>query len=179
MWQAIPGYVGFYEASADGRIRSVTRTIRQKNGKVRTFPGVELKLQTNSRNGYVYVGLNKEGAHRLHRVHRLILSTFVGPCPEGKEALHGPGGQQDNSLANLRWGTRTENMQDMSDAGNHREARKTHCRNGHPYNEKNTYLRPDKVGRGCRQCMLDRNRKARQVTKYRGLYKGKGESYVT
>ena len=39
----------------------------------------------------------------------------------------------------------------------HRNARKTHCPKGHPYDEENTYLAPDGA-RQCRTCNLARNR---------------------
>lgn len=42
-------------------------------------------------------------------VHLLVLDTFVSQCPEGQEALHGPGGKRDASLTNLSWGTREKN----------------------------------------------------------------------
>lgn len=45
-------------------------------------------------------------------VHTLVLTAFVGPRPEGREALHGDNGVHDNSLDNLRWGTRSENILD-------------------------------------------------------------------
>jgi hypothetical protein len=43
-------------------------------------------------------------------VHRLVLEAFEGPWPPGMEALHGPAGRRDNSRANLRWGTRSQNL---------------------------------------------------------------------
>lgn len=45
-------------------------------------------------------------------VHRLVLLAFVGPCPEGCDGLHGPGGHTDNRLVNLYWGTPIQNMMD-------------------------------------------------------------------
>jgi hypothetical protein len=43
-------------------------------------------------------------------LHHLVLEAFVGLCPEGQEALHGPGGKLDASLNNLSWGFRAQNM---------------------------------------------------------------------
>lgn len=45
-------------------------------------------------------------------LHRLVLETFVGPCPEGMEACHNNGDKQDYKLSNLRWDTRTNNALD-------------------------------------------------------------------
>lgn len=41
-----------------------------------------------------------------------------------------------------------------------RNARKTHCPNGHPYDLLNTRWRPDGKGRECRQCGKDRHKQA-------------------
>jgi hypothetical protein len=44
-------------------------------------------------------------------VHRLVLEAFAGPCPDGMECLHGPGGPLDNRWPdNIRWGTREDNQ---------------------------------------------------------------------
>ena len=45
-------------------------------------------------------------------VHRLVLTTFVGPCPDGCECLHLDDNPQNNCLDNLRWGTPKENKND-------------------------------------------------------------------
>jgi hypothetical protein len=48
-------------------------------------------------------------------VYRLMLWAFDGPPPteEHTDACHGPLGESDNRLCSLRWGTRSENMQDV------------------------------------------------------------------
>lgn len=54
----------------------------------------------------------------LMKVHRLVLEAFVGLAPEGMEACHFPNDDKtDNRLANLRWGTRVDNMQDKARIG--------------------------------------------------------------
>jgi len=58
--------------------------------------------------GSGYLRLSLAGATR--HVHRLVLEAFDRPCPPGMEVLHGPGGRTDNRLANLRYGTRSENL---------------------------------------------------------------------
>jgi hypothetical protein len=39
------------------------------------------------------------------------LLTFVGPCPDGQEALHLNDDPMDNRRDNLEWGTRSKNQQ--------------------------------------------------------------------
>jgi hypothetical protein len=63
--------------------------------------------------GHLVVTLGQGGRQQTHKVHRLVLVAFAGlPRPE-QEALHGPGGRQDNRWPeNLRWGTHVANMED-------------------------------------------------------------------
>lgn len=56
-------------------------------------------------NGYVRVTINK----KRYLLHRLVLTTFVGPPPDGYVAMHLNGNPQDNRLQNLKWGTQSEN----------------------------------------------------------------------
>lgn len=63
--------------------------------------------------GYHAVVFQSHGVLKHHYIHRLILEAFVGPCPEGKECLHGVAGKNCNLPSNLSWGTRHENMQDQ------------------------------------------------------------------
>ena len=66
--------------------------------------------------GHLYVKLQcPDGKERRVAVHRLVLLAFVGPCPEGMECCHGPGGPADNRLTNLRWDTRGANRLDAYD----------------------------------------------------------------
>lgn len=71
-----------------------------------------LKKQTIGAIGYKVVSLWKENVGKNHYAHRLILECFIGPCPAGMEALHKNGNRLDNSISNLRWGTRKENVAD-------------------------------------------------------------------
>jgi len=62
--------------------------------------------------GYHRVGLSRDGRRRFVPVHILVLTTFVGPCPSGMECRHIDGNPSNNHVANLAWGTRSENAQD-------------------------------------------------------------------
>jgi HNH endonuclease len=46
------------------------------------------------------------------KVHRLVLMTFVGPCPPGLMGCHNDGNAANNRLSNLRWDTHNSNIQD-------------------------------------------------------------------
>jgi hypothetical protein len=59
--------------------------------------------------GYFQVKISGKNGTKLKAVHRLVLQTFVGPCPEGMEARHLDGSKYNNHLSNLAWGTRQQN----------------------------------------------------------------------
>ena len=104
-WKDIPGYKGFYQAFNLGRIK---RTAEGNN----TYVGKILKLAKDG-SGHLMVGLCKNGKRRLFLVHRLVLKAFIGEPPFLEyETRHLDGNPQNNTLGNLKWGTRSENSQD-------------------------------------------------------------------
>ncbi len=111
----IPGREG-YGATRDGRI--FTR-LRRRFG-LPSSPDGEWKPMAlwPGRAGYPAVVL-RVGPQKSAPffVHRLILETFVGPCPEGCEARHLDGTRTNNRIENLAWGTRVENMADRKRHG--------------------------------------------------------------
>ncbi|MGV5046894.1 HNH endonuclease [Rhodococcus pyridinivorans] len=73
--------------------------------------------------------------------------------------MHINGNHADNKLENLRWGSRRDNVLDMVTHGVHNHARKTHCKNGHPFDAENTYIAPSTGQRCCRTCRSERSRR--------------------
>jgi len=162
IWLPVRGYEGVYEVSDRGRVRSLDRRIsgdRHIRGRVlkeRPLP-----------NGRPRVSLAFNGKAVDAYTYRLVLEAFVGPCPPGMECLHWDDNHSNNRLANLRWGTRTENMRDMSRNGNG-NAGLTHCPAGHEYNLENTYIYPSgRQHRGCRACGRHHGEKKRRLAKER------------
>jgi hypothetical protein len=97
----IPEFPGYY-ATEDGHIFSA------KSGKF---------LNARSgKNGYLKVNLQQDGKKVTVDVHRLVASAWLGPA-EGQHVLHGPNGNTDNSVENLRYGTREENTADRYEFG--------------------------------------------------------------
>jgi len=113
VWKDIPGYEGRYQASTEGRIRSLDRKVRvvaHGTEATRTVKGRILR-PGSCKTGHVSVVLGHSANGSL--VHQLIALTFLGPCPKGKEVLHNDGNPKNNKLENLRYGTRTENILDV------------------------------------------------------------------
>lgn len=114
-WAPIPGYIGYYEASDQGRIRAVERQLVQKrrdgNTYTRTLQEHIIVLQRSSK-GYWRAQLSRDGITRKHLVHHLVLAAHVGERPAGLLACHADDDRDNNTPANLRWSTPEQNIAD-------------------------------------------------------------------
>ena len=149
-WKSVPGYEGIYEVSDQGRVRSLDRIDASGNRR----RGQDRKPVTKA-SGYLKVDLCKDGRESAPSVHRLVLTAFVGPAPDGMETCHNDGNPTNNALSNLRWGTHSANISDQVAHGTHREARKAQCHRGHAYDDANTRVRSNGK-RACRACCRSR-----------------------
>ena len=108
IWKDIPGFEGLYQASNQGRIRSLDREVRGKYGNIAVKKGKILSLAKAS-NGYLVVTLWKDLKKTVKRVHRLVYEAFNGPIPEGMQINHISEDKTDNRLENLNLMTPKEN----------------------------------------------------------------------
>ena len=58
-----------------------------------------------------------DGEAKYVLVHRLVLETFVGPCPAKHQCLHLDSNPRNNRLDNLKWGTVVENHSTIKRSG--------------------------------------------------------------
>src|SRR5699024_9822191 len=84
-------------------------------------------------------------------VHSLVAESFIGARPEGMEVCHSDGNKTNNHVANLRFGTSSDNELDKVRHGTHHEAVKTHCPRGHELFAEN--LKPSNAKQGKRMCL--------------------------
>ena len=118
VWKPIPGFE-FYEASTQGRIRSIDRETTRK-GRPMRLKGVVLKPGVGSK-GHLYVNLQERGAIKTQYVHRLIAMTFLGEQPDWADLVaHRNGDPSDNRVDNVRWATYAENSKDSITHGTSR-----------------------------------------------------------
>lgn len=109
-WIPVPGYVGIYEISEQGNLRSVDRSVHCSSGEIRKYRGKTLTI-TMDKKGYATVSLNYMNERKLFFVHRLLAMAFI-PNPNGKPHInHKDGNCRNNSLDNLEWCTHRENME--------------------------------------------------------------------
>ncbi len=102
---------------------------------------------------------------RFCRAHKFAYELFKGPVPAGLELDHLCRTRCCVNPDHLEPVTTRENtLRGNSFAGVN--ARKTHCPQGHPYSEENTYKNPAYPnGRYCRQCERNRQADRRAVRK--------------
>ena len=98
IWRPVSGTSGLYEVSNFGEVR-------------RTRPVRTLKPSDDGK-GYFRVNLSINGAVSMHYVAHLVAQEFIGPRPDRNEVRHLDGNPANNSLANLAYGTKSDNMQD-------------------------------------------------------------------
>jgi hypothetical protein len=151
-WRPVAGFEGMYEVSDLGRVRSLTRWVPTKRENAPSYK-IKGRLLRGCRgpDGYITAVLFRGRERTAIRVSRLVLQTFVGPCPTDMEACHNDGDRANNALTNLRWDTKSANRLDQQRHGTDYQANKTHCRHGHPYDEENTEWRRT-GGRACLAC---------------------------
>ncbi|MDL2273427.1 HNH endonuclease [Oscillospiraceae bacterium OttesenSCG-928-G22] len=114
LWKDIPGFEGRYQASNQGRIKSLQRKVRCHNG-YRTVTERILRPACTKSDPHLSVVLGKGQPGAL--VHYLVAITFLGPRPDGMDICHIDGNPINNSVENLRYDSRTENIKDVLRVG--------------------------------------------------------------
>lgn len=113
--------------------------------------------------------------NRSTLAHRVSWTVHFGSIPEGKHVLHHCDNPPCVKPEHLFLGDHYANMRDCRQKGRHAQAAKTHCSQGHPYDEANTYWKKPSPGahaqRICRDCK--RQRRARRISQQRN-----GERYI-
>lgn len=107
IWKPIPGYEGLYEVSSLGRIKSVSRYVKNNIAGHVWQPEKILKLR-NAR--YKNVMICRDGVEAIIYIHRLVAEVFV-PNPFNKPTVnHKDGDTHNNKSDNLEWATVFENQ---------------------------------------------------------------------
>jgi NUMOD4 motif/HNH endonuclease len=92
-WKAVPNFPK-YEVSNLGQVRN-------DRGQI---------MATYSPNGYLYIKLSKDNVKTTFTIHSLVMWVFVGPAPDGLDVNHKGGDKTHNSLDNLEYVTRGQNL---------------------------------------------------------------------
>lgn len=108
IWKDIDGYIGIYQVSNMGNVRSLQREEFKCAQGYRVRKGVELKPSQDQK-GYLMVNLYKNGKGRSRRVHRLVAEAFIDNPMHLSEINHIDENKKNNVVSNLEWCTSSYN----------------------------------------------------------------------
>lgn len=119
VWRPVYGFVGFYEMSTMGCVKSVDRYVY--NNQCGKYHVKEKILKTRKdRYGYSNVKLCKDGVHKRCLVHRLVAMTFPDLVDWTEDAKGRPFEELTvNHLNEVKTDNRVENLQWCSAEYNH------------------------------------------------------------
>ncbi|MCQ9121597.1 HNH endonuclease [Rodentibacter pneumotropicus] len=106
-WRPIKEFIGLYEISNFGRVRSISRYVRIGKGE-RLVEGKILKH--NLKSGYPSVCLCNGEVEVYRHIHRLLALAFIPGF--GDVVRHLDGNPLNYSLDNLAWGSYSDNEAD-------------------------------------------------------------------
>lgn len=100
-WKAIDGYVGHYEISNYGRVKSFPTQRRTTT--------IILKPKL-TKDGYYETTLNANNKTKYIRTHRLVAQAFIPNLQNKPQVNHKDGNKLNNYVGNLEWVTNQENI---------------------------------------------------------------------
>lgn len=116
IWKEYPEFKDIISVSNLGRVKTEDRIVKQ--GKGFSLKKGQLLSQSIDSSGYSSISFSFSGKTITRRVHRILMLSFeqISGC-EGLEVNHKDGNKQNNTLLNLEWMTKQENMQHAIENG--------------------------------------------------------------
>lgn len=102
IWKDINGFEGMYQISNLGRVKSIERTVIDKNNNIK-YIKEHIMSSSNNGNGYLSVMLYKDNKGVRKLIHRLVAQAFI-PNPQNlPEVNHIDENRGNNVVTNLEW----------------------------------------------------------------------------
>lgn len=96
VWKPVNGYEERYLVSTEGQVYSITRK--------------KIMKPLEDEKGYLRVELRCGNKRKVKKIHRIVAETFIENQLSKKEINHKDGNKQNNTIENLEWCTRSENL---------------------------------------------------------------------
>lgn len=96
IYKDIEGFEGKYQVSNTGKVKSLNYN---RTGKAQI-----LSLKSD-KDGYLGIGLCKDGKCKPYKVHRLVAQAFISNPNNYPQVMHLDGNPTNNNVNNLAWGT--------------------------------------------------------------------------
>ena len=110
IWKDIPDYVGYYQVSDLGRVKSLARATIRSNG--RKYPVQERIMKPSPSSwGYLQTVLRKNGTLKTVKIHKLVSIAFLNHIPCGHTICV-------DHIDNDKLNNRLDNLQLISSRGN-------------------------------------------------------------
>ncbi len=129
-WKDIKDFPG-YQISNKGRVKSykVVRAGQQRKCDQLSDRSHIMRTESDDGDGYLKVMLRKGGKSYCRKIHRLVAEAFI-PNPKGYETVdHISCNKKDNTVGNLRWMTRLDNVSNAYKDGLHENDISNRCQN--------------------------------------------------
>lgn len=111
-WRNIPGYEGIYLISDLGNVKRLPIILHGRFYKEKL-----LTICHNTGTGYDFVCLRKNDSDKNFSVHRLVAQVFIPNPNNYSDVNHIDGNKQNNSVENLEWCTRSQNLKHALNIG--------------------------------------------------------------
>lgn len=110
VWKDIKGYEGLYQISSFGRVKSLERK-RLGFKKIPTLVNERILKTGTQTNGYLIIGLHKEGKVKTKLIHQLVAIAFLNHKPNGLNMVvnHINFIRSDNRIENIEIVTHRQN----------------------------------------------------------------------
>lgn len=106
VWKDIKDYEGLYQVSNLGRVKSIPKIKKANKGE---FTTKEIILRPGVHQGYERVVLTKNGIRSTKKMHRLVITAFLGE-EKDLSVNHIDSNRSNNNIENLEWVTHLENI---------------------------------------------------------------------